>query len=376
MMASGTKIANSAAIQMIASVSGSATGPPSMRPRAASITDVTGDPFASFLLGQVQASNQTIPVFTAFRETYTAGFINDEFKVSDKLTLTLGLRFDYQSARTEKDNQYSTFSPTTPNPGAGGIPGAIIFAGDGAGRSGQTKFEDVPKDGPAVLVCNHVSFVDALVIAAACRRPVRFVMDHAIFKMPVLSFVFRTGRAIPIASGVWKLHFFDWYVGIDSGSIAGWELCFDAHPITVDDCQVAPTVTVGCNSVASFTGTPSATSASAFTIDFASLNGQVNGVVFYGVNGQVANIWALGSSSFLCVKTPVQRMPSQSSGGTAGACNGSFTEDWNAYMSSHPAALGQPLAAGQVINAQAWYRDPPAPGTTNLSGGLQFTVCN
>jgi 1-acyl-sn-glycerol-3-phosphate acyltransferase len=48
-------------------------------------------------------------------------------------------------------------------------------------------------------VSNHVSFVDALVIAAACPRPVRFVMDHQIFKIPVLNFVFRTGRAIPIA---------------------------------------------------------------------------------------------------------------------------------------------------------------------------------
>ncbi len=53
--------------------------------------------------------------------------------MSDKLTLTLGLRFDYQSARTEVNNQYSTFDATTPNPGAGNIPGAIIFAGDGPG---------------------------------------------------------------------------------------------------------------------------------------------------------------------------------------------------------------------------------------------------
>ena len=74
-----------------------------------------------------------------FRETYTGLFVNDEFKVSDKLTLTLGLRFDYQSARTERDDQYSTFSPTTPNPGAGNIPGAVIFAGDGPGRSGTAE---------------------------------------------------------------------------------------------------------------------------------------------------------------------------------------------------------------------------------------------
>ena len=59
--------------------------------------------------------------------------------------------------------------------------------------------EYVPGEGAAVLVCNHVSFVDALVIAAACRRPIRFVMDHNYFRLPVLNFVFRTGRAIPIA---------------------------------------------------------------------------------------------------------------------------------------------------------------------------------
>jgi 1-acyl-sn-glycerol-3-phosphate acyltransferase len=58
----------------------------------------------------------------------------------------------------------------------------------------------IPDEGAALIVCNHVSFVDALVIAAACRRPVRFVMDHQIFRIPILSFVFRTNRAIPIAS--------------------------------------------------------------------------------------------------------------------------------------------------------------------------------
>jgi len=58
----------------------------------------------------------------------------------------------------------------------------------------------IPEEGPALLVCNHVSFVDAIVIMAACRRPIRFVMDHRIFGLPVLSFIFRTGKAIPIAS--------------------------------------------------------------------------------------------------------------------------------------------------------------------------------
>ena len=62
------------------------------------------------------------------------------------------------------------------------------------------ELDRVPEDGPAVIVCNHVSFVDALVIMAACKRPIRFVMDHHIFRWPVLNFVFRTSKAIPIAS--------------------------------------------------------------------------------------------------------------------------------------------------------------------------------
>ena len=57
----------------------------------------------------------------------------------------------------------------------------------------------VPDEGPCVVVCNHVSYVDAVAIAACVRRPVRFVMDHRIFATPVLSFLFRTMRAIPIA---------------------------------------------------------------------------------------------------------------------------------------------------------------------------------
>ena len=67
-------------------------------------------------------------------------------------------------------------------------------------RLEKSGLECIPDEGPAVIVCNHVSFVDALVIAAACRRPIRFVMDHRIFKLPIISFVFRTGKAIPIAS--------------------------------------------------------------------------------------------------------------------------------------------------------------------------------
>jgi 1-acyl-sn-glycerol-3-phosphate acyltransferase len=59
--------------------------------------------------------------------------------------------------------------------------------------------EQIPEEGPALLVCNHVSFMDALLLMANLRRPIRFVMYYKIFKIPLLSFVFRTARAIPIA---------------------------------------------------------------------------------------------------------------------------------------------------------------------------------
>ncbi|HXQ64026.1 MAG TPA: MFS transporter [Steroidobacteraceae bacterium] len=59
---------------------------------------------------------------------------------------------------------------------------------------------NVPAEGPALVVCNHVSFVDALVLSAAIHRPMRFVMDAAIFKIPLVNLVFRGMKAIPIAS--------------------------------------------------------------------------------------------------------------------------------------------------------------------------------
>lgn len=57
----------------------------------------------------------------------------------------------------------------------------------------------IPDEGAAVLVCNHVSFVDALLIGGAVRRPVRFVMYYKIYDLPVLNFVFRTAGTVPIA---------------------------------------------------------------------------------------------------------------------------------------------------------------------------------
>ena len=59
--------------------------------------------------------------------------------------------------------------------------------------------EHIPTQGAALLVCNHVSFVDPVLLMAASPRPIRFIMDHNIFKMPVLGWFFKLAKAIPIA---------------------------------------------------------------------------------------------------------------------------------------------------------------------------------
>jgi 1-acyl-sn-glycerol-3-phosphate acyltransferase len=64
--------------------------------------------------------------------------------------------------------------------------------------NGQTH---LPEKGPAVLVCNHVTFVDWMIIAGACPRPVRFVMDQAFLNIPFTGRIFRDGKVIPITTG-------------------------------------------------------------------------------------------------------------------------------------------------------------------------------
>jgi 1-acyl-sn-glycerol-3-phosphate acyltransferase len=59
--------------------------------------------------------------------------------------------------------------------------------------------ESIPTDGAAVLVCNHVSFIDAVLLMAASPRPIYYVMDHKIFRIPILGWMFKLAKAIPIA---------------------------------------------------------------------------------------------------------------------------------------------------------------------------------
>lgn len=90
-----------------------------------------GDAFASFLLGAV---NRGVTRFwgttPGWRYQYYAGFIQDDWKITPRLTLNLGVRYELDIPRWEQLNRHSSLDPSMPNPAAGGIPGALAFAND------------------------------------------------------------------------------------------------------------------------------------------------------------------------------------------------------------------------------------------------------
>lgn len=136
----------------------------------------------------------------------------------------------------------------------------------------------------------------------------------------------------------------------------------------------AGTSTHGCVAQLSASGLPSASAASGFTLQTSGIEGAVSATLFYGVQGAVALPWAPGSTSFMCVRSPIQRTVLANSGGAPTSCAGALSFDFLAYMAANPGALGQPIHMGQAFNAQVWYRDPAAPKSTNLSAGLAFTL--
>jgi hypothetical protein len=85
---------------------------------------------------------------------YVAGYAQDDWRVSSKLVLNLGLRYDLNLPPTGLNNRWSDFSPTTPNPAAGGIPGAVLFSGSCSGCVGSRRLADMWTKG----IGPHVGF--------------------------------------------------------------------------------------------------------------------------------------------------------------------------------------------------------------------------
>jgi hypothetical protein len=103
-----------------------------------------GSSFASFMLGDMQNANTTLPYETGYRFRHYSLFAQDDFRLRPNLTLSYGLRWDVATRPFEVHDQMSSFSPSVMNPV--GVPGALIFAGSGQGRAG-TRFVETWMNG-------------------------------------------------------------------------------------------------------------------------------------------------------------------------------------------------------------------------------------
>ncbi|MFN3310969.1 MAG: MFS transporter [Thermomonas sp.] len=101
--------------------------------------------------------------------------------------------------------------------------------------------DHVPDEGAALLVCNHVSYMDALILSASIPRPARFVMYYRIFNIPVLRWIFRTAKAIPIAGARENPEIMQRaFDAVDAALAAGELVCIFPEGALTKDGQIAP----------------------------------------------------------------------------------------------------------------------------------------
>lgn len=189
--------------------------------------------------------------------------------------------------------------------------------------------------------------------------------DLGVFNTPLSS--------IPVSAGNWTLTVYDW-AGGDVGTLSGWRLCFSGPVAPPTFCTPPGTTTNGCVPTIAATGNPNVAQNNNCVITVSNVEGQKQGLLFYGVSGQVNFPWCpTNSPSLLCVKAPTQRIFPQATGGTTGQCNGQIQNDWNAFQNTFVGAVGAPFSSGTVVTMQGWFRDPPACKTTFLSQGITLT---
>jgi len=97
----------------------------------------SGNSFASFMLGALHQSGFSVPFSGMLRFPYHAFYVQDDWKITPKLTMNIGLRYELNIGAYEKHDRMSTFDPTVPNPAANNYLGALVFLGSGPGRTGN-----------------------------------------------------------------------------------------------------------------------------------------------------------------------------------------------------------------------------------------------
>ena len=102
-------------------------------------TATSGSSFASFLLGNADSGATETIRYLPQTYRYHGFYAQDDWRVTKRLTVNFGLRYEFTLPPVAGDNQYEDFSPTTPNPAVNNYPGALIFAGNGAGRTGHAQ---------------------------------------------------------------------------------------------------------------------------------------------------------------------------------------------------------------------------------------------
>jgi hypothetical protein len=105
----------------------------------------SGNSFASFLLGAVHSGGVNTPSISLLRYPYHAFFVQDDWKITTRLTANLGFRMEVNRPVTEAEDRASYFDPALPNPAADGFLGALRFLGQGPGREGRRTFFDASK---------------------------------------------------------------------------------------------------------------------------------------------------------------------------------------------------------------------------------------
>lgn len=131
----------------------------------------------------------------------------------------------------------------------------------------------------------------------------------------------------------------------------------------------AKTSSHGCVPSISLSAPPSVGSGSLCTLSTVNTEGKRFGLFFHSTQGKQAMPFHGG---YFCLKPPIKRHTPQTSGGTSGACDGVYSEDFNAYIAS---GADPKLVAGASVWLQTWSRDPTASFGDNLSDAVEAIVC-